>query len=572
MKVSDYIAHFIRDLGIRHVFGVVGGGSMHLNDSFREVFIACHHEQAAAMAAEAYARISGIGCCLVTTGPGGTNAITGLACAWVDSIPVIFISGQVTTNTLIGSSGVRQMGIQETDIVSIVAPLTKHCERVTDPKRIRYELEKAAHLAKSGRPGPVWLDIPLDIQAAEITPDALDSFHDSSRFRTHTRKPPFPRDLEWAVAMLAKAERPVLICGNGIHLANAEDDFGKLVNMLEIPVVSSWTAADLIETGHSYYVGRCGLFGDRASNLAAQRADVILAIGCRLSIAQTGHDRGAFAPDAEIIMVDVDRNEMHCHLPIVADAGEFIRALLPLAHGCTDQQAEWLGQCQAWKEAYPVVAEQPAAQDGYINSAVFVDQLCDLLPDDAIVVTCMGSSFTSTFQAATIKRGQRWITASGHAPMGYGIPGAIGAHYASGRPVIAIVGDGGAMFNLQELATIAHRKLPITIFVLDNQGYLTMKHTFQNHFGRQVGSDPDSGVWIPNLWAVANTMGIDWSGVISEVALIRPALGVPAPSLWQVMMDPIQPLIPRVQTTRNVDGSMTPGRLENMFPYIGGHP
>jgi acetolactate synthase-1/2/3 large subunit len=580
IKVSDYIANFIADLGITHVFGVVGGGSMHLNDSFGHhhalKFIPTHHEQAAAMAAEAYARLHGIGCCLVTTGPGGTNAMTGLACAWVDSIPVIFISGQVTRNTLIGDTGVRQLGVQETDIVSLVRPMTKYATTITDEKFVRFELKKAHAIATEGRPGPVWLDIPLDIQgkSIDLAEQSALKFHKFALSNQavaqgvvmHTSQ---AAEVVWEA--LRSAKRPVIIAGNGIHLAGAEHAFRNLVGLLSIPVVTSWTGADLLESDHPCHIGHCGIFGDRASNFAVQNADFLLVLGSRLSIPQIGHNFQYFAREARIVMVDIDGHEilkqsLKVDIPIVADVKEFMTAFFAVAKNPT--ASDWLSRCKAWKAHYPVLAENKPVE-GCVNSYHFVDELCRQLPDDAVVVTDMGTAFTCTFQAAKMKRGQRWITASGHAPMGYGLPGAIGAHYATGKPVVAIVGDGGLMFNLHCLATIAHNKLPITIFVLDNQGYLAMKHTFSNHFGRQTGSDEGSGLWCPNAWAMANVMGIEWSGLIQEsTELIRAALGMPTPSLWQIVMPPDQPLLPRSTSLKRPDGGIVSKPIEDLFPFL----
>ena len=533
-KVSDCVADFVRGLGIKHVFGVCGGGSMHLHDSFRDIFVPMHHEQAAAMAAEAYARMNGLGCALVTTGPGGTNAITGLACAWVDSIPVLFISGQVTTDTL--SMGERQKGIQETDITTLVESQTKYAITVLDERDIRYELERVAHLATSGRPGPVWIDIPLDIQSKQVNWAELHSFKPPQKKRTF--------------AMPSYGPRPLLVIGNGVHLAHAEDDCRRLVDHLGIPVVSSWTGADIIPTDHPLYIGRFGIFGDRAANFAIQNAASIIVLGSRLSVPQTGHNLKLFARAAEITMVDIDPNEARKFpffvQPIVADVGEVILTMLMQLPRPTDKL--WTVACQEWKRRYPVVWFDPRESTlDVVNSFHFIDKLCDELTDDAIVVTDMGTAFTCTFQAARMKLGQRWFTASGHAPMGYGLPGAIGAHYATGKPITCIVGDGGIMFNLHCLQTIGGNKLPIKIYLLDNAGYLTMKHTFANHFGRQTGSDASSGVTFPDFTKLAEIFGVD---------------------LTVVKIPPFQPLIPRSTSMKLPDGSITSGPIEDLYPFL----
>ncbi len=534
-KVSDCVADFVRGLGIKHVFGVCGGGSMHLNDSFRDIFIPMHHEQAAAMAAEAYARMNGIGCALVTTGPGGTNSITGLACAWVDSIPVLFISGQVTTNTL--SRSERQRGIQETSITWLVESQTKWAIVVTSEEDIRWALEKAVHEATSGRPGPVWIDIPLDVQSKQVNWDELQSYTPPQRKRS--------------TAAPSIGQRPLLVIGNGVHLAHAEDDCRRLVDHLGIPVVSSWTGADIIPTDHPLYIGRFGIFGDRASNFTIQNAASIIVLGSRLSVPQTGHNVKLFARGAKITMVDADPAEMRkfpfaIHERIFADVGDVIRNMLEQAAPSKDML--WTVACTEWKKRYPVVrSELRESSVEQINSFHFIDLLCDELPKDAIVVTDMGTAFTCTFQAARMKHGQRWFTASGHAPMGYGLPGAIGAHYATGKPITCITGDGGIMFNLHCLQTIGGNKLPIKIYLLDNAGYLTMKHTFANHFGRQTGSDAASGVTFPDFAKLAEIFGVD---------------------LTVVKIPPFQPLIPRSTSMKLPDGSITSGPIEDLYPFL----
>lgn len=358
-------------------------------------------------------------------------------------------------------------------------------------------------------------------------------------------------------------DRPILVIGNGVHLARAEDDCRRLVDHIGIPVISSWTAADIVPTEHPLYIGRMGLFGDRAANKAVQAADFLLVIGCRLSIPQIGHRVEEFARNAKIAMVDIDQAELdkptlRIWQKIREDAGAFIRKALAIpAEPGAD---EWVKHCQILKARYTMAAEK---RDGF-TSFDFIEELCDALPKDAVVVTDMGTSFTCTFQAAKTKMGQRWITASGHAPMGYGLPGAIGAAYQTGRRVVCITGDGGLMMNLQELAQVAGAQLPITIFVLNNGGYLTMKHTQRNHFGRLVGADAYSGLYMPAWSKIAAGFGLNYATFDS----VRHALAMPTPSLIEVLMDQDQPLIPRVQTTKHADGTLRGGLLEEMYPYM----
>ena len=600
MKLSDYVADFIADLGIKHIFAVSGGGAMHLVDSVgkheRLTYVAVHHEQAAAMAAESYARLNGIGCCLVTTGPGGTNALTGVACAWIDSIPVVFISGQVTRDTLLEGTGVRQFGVQESDIVTLVRPITKYAVTVKDEKDIRYELEKAYYIAKSGRPGPVWVDIPLDVQSKQIKPTALKGYEKPFSFARQcvlggyvTHASPAA---DVAISMLRAAQRPVLIVGNGVRLAGAESQIRGLVAALGIPVISSWTAADMV-ADLPYHIGHMGIFGDRASNFAVQNADLLLVIGCRLSVPMIGYNFAKFAREAKIIMVDVDEAEikkpsLRVDLPIVADAKKFVGVMLdalstfpqtPDGYGwlvgengfVVNRVFPWLCRCQEWALKYPAVLPEYAGQKGGVNSYHFINALCDKLPDDAVVVLDVGTAFTCTYQAAKMKHGQRWVSAAGHSPMGYGLPGAIGAHYATGKRVVCIVGDGALQFNIQELSTIAHNNLPITIFVLNNGGYLTIKLMQQNHFGRMVGSEKDSGVSFPDLCAISEAYGMDYWYINGQQGLDRMidvVFGFPGAVICEIIMPDNQPLIPRVSSLKRPDGSIASKPLEDMFPFL----
>lgn len=608
IKLSHYVADFIADLGIKHVFSVAGGGSMHLVDSIgnnrRLKYVACHHEQAAAMAAESYARLNGIGCCLVTTGPGGTNAVTGVSCAWIDSIPVLFLSGQVTRDTLLDGTGVRQFGVQESDIVSLVKPITKYAVTIKDEKDIRYELEKAVYIARSGRQGPVWLDIPLCIQSKQIDPQLLHRYFPDSLLEfegpgvvvspsvfTEITKDRKPVNIKRTLSMLSDSKRPVLIVGNGVRLAGAETQIRELVDALSIPVISSWTAADMVADS-PYHIGHMGIFGDRASNFTVQNADLLLVIGCRLSVPMIGYNFAKFAPNAKIIMVDIDEKEikkpsLHVDLAIVADAKEFIGALLSkFTHESINNYGwlvkngimvnyvlTWLQRCQAWKVKYPVVLPEYADQKDGVNSFAFIDKLCEKLPDDAIIVLDQGTAFTCTFQAAKMKHGQRWLAGSGHAAMGWGLPAAVGAAFASGKKVICIVGDGDLQFNIQELATIAHNKLPIVIFVLNNGGYLTIKHMQSNHFNRYVGSEKGSGVSFPYLRPLAGAYLIPHILIKSHRVLELDLDSLltndwKGPIICEIMMPPDQPLIPRVSSKKMPDGSIISSSIEDMWPFL----
>jgi len=582
IKVSDYIFSFIADLGVREVFAVSGGGAMHLVDAVaseaRLSYVATHHEQAAAMAAEGYARVTGKpGVALVTSGPGGTNALTGVCGAWIDSIPTIFISGQVTSDTLIADTGLRQFGIQESNIVELVAPVTKYAVTVTDPASIKYHLQKAHHLATTGRPGPVWLDIPLDVQGRMVDLDQLTGFipeePDAAALRSTLAE-----QVAQARELLLAAERPVLITGYGIRLAHAERELLQLVQRLGIPVISSWTSSDLIPTDHPCYIGRSGIMGDRAGNFTVQNADLLLVVGSRMSIPQVGYNFKTFARGAKRIVVDIDQKELdkpslNPELPILADAGEFLRELLH--QSARDGElpcVAWLERCRGWKERYPVVLPEYRDNQELVNSFYFVDRLADQLGPEAVVVTDMGTSFTCTMQTFRVKAGQRLFTSSGHASMGFGLPGAIGACFGHGRrQTICISGDGGLQMNLQELQTMATYRLPITLFVLNNGGYLTIKLMQQNHFGRYVGSDPGSGVVCPDIVKLAAVYGIPALRINDQRELDRELPGVLAhqgPFICEIMMPQDQALIPRVSSLKRPDGSIISKPLEDLYPFL----
>jgi len=584
VKISDYIASTIADLGVRHVFGVCGGGAMHLVDSFggsdRLEYIATHHEQAAAMAAEGYARISGVpGATLVTSGPGGTNAITGVYGAWVDSIPAIFVSGQVTRDTLIGQTGLRQFGIQEGNIIDVVRPITKYAATITDPDTIRYHVEKACHLATTGRPGPVWIDVPLDVQNKLVNPEELRGYAPESPSQPCTEYV-LNGLVGQCVEMLSQAKRPVLIFGYGVRLAGAEDSLRDLVQRLQIPCVSSWTTSDIIPTADENYVGRSGIMGDRAGNFAVQNADLVLIVGSRMSIPQVGYNYKLFARAARKIMVDIDEIELkkpslRPDLPICADAGQFLKSLLTRieASGAMLAIDEWRTRCRNWKEKYPVCLPEYRDNCDKVNSFHFVDRLSEKLGSDAVVVTDMGTSFTCTMQTFRTKAGQRLFTSSGFSSMGFGLPGAIGACFAQGRrKTILITGDGGLQMNIQELQTVVHNKLPLIIFVLNNQGYLTIKLMQQNHFGRYIGSDPSSGLTCPDIVKLAGAYGIEAERIGDQKVLdqrLDAVLAHPGPYVCEIMMPPEQALIPRVSSLKLPDGRIVSKPMEDLYPFLG---
>lgn len=578
LRLADFVASFIAKVSPR-VYGVCGAGAMHLNDAIANHdgirVISMQHEQAAAMAAEADARVTGeIKVVSVTVGPGGTNAMTGVACAYVDSIPMLVIAGQVTTATMANHGGLRQLGMNELDMVSLMGPITKYAVTVTNPRMIRYHLERAVYHATHNRKGPVFVEIPLDVQAADIDPDGLETFNPVECST--------PDDLQYikeraaeVEQLLTKSKRPVVIIGNGVRLAGAIRGFTRAFGHLGVPIVSSWGAADIIPTDHQNYIGRCGIFGDRASNFAVQGADLIIAIGTRLSVAQIGHASHLFAPNAKKVVIDVDPNEVYrkptvkVDVGVVADANEFLDQFWPWTQ-VPSPYVSWLKHCQAMKDRYPAVVGNPAWG---INSYFFAEQLAQHLEPDAVVVTDVGFCFLPIMQSLKLKDGQRLIHSAGVSPMGWGIPAAIGAAFgAPNRQVACLTGDGGAMMNLQDLQTIAHHQLPVAVFVFENNGYATMKIAQNNHFKREVMSGPRSGMSLPDFTKIARAFGIYVKEFTSQALLAQSMTDIfqvssQGPIMVVMHLEPGEIIQPRVQA-RTEDGKFIPADISDMWPYL----
>lgn len=578
IRVADYIAQALVDHGIRDVFMVTGGAAMHLNDAIGRnhglSYICCHHEQACAMAAASYYRLTNkLAAVNVTAGPGGTNAITGVFGAFVESLGMVVVSGQVKFETTVRSANVplRQLGDQEIDITRIVAPITKYAVMLTDPETVRHHVEKAIYLAREGRPGPVWLDVPMNVQGAMIDPDQQEGFTPPA----HEQRP-IAETANRILELVSRAERPVIFAGSGIRLAGAEREFLTLVDRWNVPVVTGFNAHDLLWSGHPCNIGRQGTIGDRAGNFAAQNADVLLIIGSRLTIRQISYNWENFAPNAFKIVVDIDEAELQKptikpDLPVHADAGELLRALnelpAPPAHD------EWLQWCQSRRERYPVVLPEYENDSRGINPYFFIKRLFDELPEEAIVVTGDGTSCVATFQAAQLKRGQRLYSDGGCAPMGFDLPAAIGACIASGRErIVCLAGDGSIQMNIQELQTIATNQLPISIFVLNNNGYLSIRLTQKSFFpDNPVGADPESGVGVANFAALAAAYGLGYASARTNDGLagaIRTTLDFAGPALCEIFLDPEQPFAPKTSSRRLPDGRMVSAPLEDMFPFL----
>jgi acetolactate synthase I/II/III large subunit len=583
IRVADYVARGLAAHGIRHVFLVTGGAAMHLNDAIGRCpdlsYVCFHHEQAAAIAAQGYYRLTNrLAAVNVTAGPGSTNAITGVFGAWVDSLGMVVVSGQVKWETLVRSTDLplRQLGDQEVDIVRLVEPITKYAVLVTDPQSIRYHLEKAIHLARTGRPGPVWLDIPGNVQSAMIEPEALEGF-------TPDWAPLGTTDVTAACAeisaRLKEARRPVLLAGAGVRLGRAEDEFRRLVERLGIPVVTGFNAHDLLPTDDPRYIGRQGTIGDRAGNFAVQNADFLLVLGCRLNIRQVSYAWQHFAREAFKVIVDIDAAELKKptvkpDLPVHADAAAVIRGLLqrPGAE-VTAAHRDWLAWCGERKARYPVVLPEYWKAKRLVNPYCFVQALFERAAEDETIVTGDATACITTFQAARLRGTQRLFSDSGCAPMGFDLPAAIGACIAQdGRRVVCLAGDGSIMLNVQELQTIAGLCLPIKIFVLNNSGYLSIRLTQRNFFpDNPVGAGPESGVTFPDFERLAYGFGIPFCRCDSHGGLrdaISATLEGEGPRMCEIVLDPEQPFSPRVSSKRLEDGRMVTAPLEDMFPFL----
>jgi acetolactate synthase-1/2/3 large subunit len=597
MRVSEFIAQSLVTHGVRHVFLMTGGGAMFLNDALGHqpgLQIICnHHEQAAAMAAEAYARISGgLGVVNVTTGPGGINALNGVFGAWTDSIPLLVLSGQVKRETSLRHTGIRnlrQLGDQEVDILALAKPLCKDTVFVDDPQQIRFALEKAFHLAQHGRPGPVWLDIPIDVQAARVDPETLPGFDGAKDAQAAMMAVgQSPESLAAAcreiLARLAESERPVIMAGSGIRAARAETLFHAVIRRLGVPVVTAW-AHDLIASDDPLFCGRPGTIGTRAGNFTVQNADFLLVIGSRLNIRQVGYNFSAFARHAYTVQVDIDPAELAkpylaIDLPLHADARRFLETLARLLpepkNTPAPAHARWLCWCRERMARYPNVLPRQRTAQEKINPYHFVETLFDLLNATDIVASANAAACIVPFQAGRIQEGMRLFSNSGAASMGYDLPAAIGAYYgalaARGKQerLICLAGDGSIMLNLQELQTIAHHRLPIKIFILNNQGYLSIRSSQNNFFGRLTGEGPASGVSFPDFVALGKAFGIpsrNLSGAEFPVDLAE-ILAADGPALINVLLDETQGFEPRMASRQLPDGTIVSPALEDMFPFL----
>jgi len=585
MKLSDWVAQALAERGIEQAFMLTGGGAMHLNHSigthsdFKTLFM--HHEQALAIAAEAYYRLTNkLAVVNVTSGPGGTNAITGVYGAFVDSIGMLVLSGQVKIETTVRHTGLplRQYGDQELDIEQVVKPITKYAVMVTDPLSIRYHLEKAIYLATHGRPGPCWLDIPLDVQASKIDPTTLAGFSPSE-----LEEPWKATDIDEAahrvLEKLRDAKRPVVFAGSGVRLSGQHATFLKLVDKLGIPVVTSFNGHDLIWDNHPLYAGRPGTIGDRGGNMVTQSADYLLILGSRLNIRQVSYNWQTFARSAYKVWVDIDPLELQKpnvapDLGIVADLADFLPAMLKAPYGGpTDAHEEWREWALERRKRFPVVLPE-YHHTQLCNPYVVMERIFEELSNDDVIVSANATACVVAFQAGALKEGQRHWSNSGSATMGYDLPAAIGACVATGgrRRVIALAGDGSIMMNLQELQTIAGNGLPVKIFLLNNSGYVSIFQTHRNFFnGIEVGGGPKSNVTFPDFSRVANAFGFAYLSINHHDQLkttIHDALAATGPVICEVMLDENVPFAPKLGAKQHPDGRITSPPLEDLSPFL----
>ncbi len=591
IRLADYVADFLVAHGVTDVFSVVGGGAMHLNDALGHnkglKVTYNHHEQACAIAAEAYARLDNrIAAVCVTTGPGGTNALTGVVGGWLDSIPMFVISGQVRYDTTarfaLKEAGalVRAMGDQEYDIVKSVEPMTKYAVMIEDPKMIRYALEKGWHLATTGRPGPVWIDIPVNYQGSFIETDDLEGYDPAE---DDAKLPPAVTDDVIATVLdkIRKAKRPVFHAGYGIRLSGGYQAFRSVLEKLNIPVVTYWNAVDLIEDEHPLYCGRAGNMGDRPGNWAIQNADLILAVGTRISIRQVGYNWKTWARGAEVIMVDIDQGEMkkptlHVDMPVWADAKDFLTKLDRAAEEKVSKSEDWIKICQGWKRDYPAVLPRQWEENGETaNVYAFVRYLSSRLPENSLTAVSNGACCVVGNQAYVIQKGSRMANNSAIASMGYGLPAGIGTCIGGGRKeTICLEGDGSIMMNLQELQTIITNQLPIKIFLINNSGYHSIRITQTNLFGHntRVGIGPESGdLSFPEFKKIAEAFGYRYFSAHSNAemkAVVDEVLKLSGPVFTEIFTDTKQFWEPKSSAKRLEDGTLVSPPLEDLWPFL----
>ena len=578
-KLSDYVVSFLETKGIKDIFTLSGGFCLPLVDSVGKSdinYVCTLHEQAAAIAAEAYAQYNNSpGVCLVTAGPGATNTITGIASAWLDSIPVIVFSGQVQSKDIRGDKKVRQIGFQEIDVVSIVKPITKYATTVLDPYDIKSVLEKAWHLATTGRQGPVWIEIPLDIQSAEIDVKLLKSYEQEQK---EDRTQELKQKVSHFYELLNSSKRPVILAGNGIRSANAEEKFLELANFLNIPVMTTWKSLDFMEEQHPLFVGRPGLAAQRGANFSQQTSDLFISIGARLDHGQTAFNHENFARKAKKVIVDVDSAEIEkmqfdVDCSINFDAGDFIEEALNQKEQKNNEFPKWLQQCKEWQAKYPVVVPEYWKQKEYVNNYVLIDVLSDLMNStDLLIPGSSGCCSEVTMQSFKVTKGMRIFNSEGLGSMGFGIAASLGGCIASNRKhTVCIDGDGGVIMNIQELETVRRLNLPIKYFVLNNGGYVSIRNSQGKHFKNEFASGEDSGVTLPSFEKISNSYGIKYARISDQNNIHEQVLEVleeDGPVVCEVMMLHTHETLPRNSTYKREDGTFIALPMEDLLPLL----
>ncbi len=580
LKLSDYVFQFLKDHNVTECFMLPGGGAMHLVDSLGTSgihYTTFQHEQGAACAADGYAQhTNSPGVVLVTSGPGATNAITPVSAAFIDSTPMFVISGQAKRPDLVGETGVRQRGSQELPIIPMVTPITKYAVEIMDPDKIRYHLERAWHSAVSGRPGPVWISIPLDVQGATIDETSLESY-----IPEEAPAVDYHGAAKRCVELLKNSSKPLLLAGNGISLSGGVNALYELLGLLPVPVETTWMSLDMMGEDHPLYMGHPGIMGDRGANLVLQEADLFLCIGSRLDTSLTAFDERNFAKSAKKVVVDIDpheiaRMDMNIEVALAGDAKKFMEALTEEMHGevfPTVQWQEWLAYGKQLRKRYPVVIDAYREKEDKVSPYYFMDLLSDALTaEDVIDPESSGGAGEISVQSFRIKQGQKLRNASGLGSMGFGLPHSIGVCIANnGRRTVLINGDGAFQLNIQELETLHRLNLPIKIFIWCNTGYASIQNMQRNNFGRLVGSSPESGLTVPDVCKVAEAYGLKSFRVKNNrelEATLQTVLDTPGPVLCAVETDPNETVSPRVKAMPQPDGSMKSGKLENMWPEI----
>ncbi len=579
MRLADYVIEFLEKQGVKHIFMISGGGCMYLVDAIGKSetirYVCNGNEQAVSICAEAYAQYDNeLGVGLVTTGPGGTNALTGVAAAFVDSTPMLIISGQVKTADLAENCGVRQFGFQEINIVDMVKPITKYAKMVKNPNEIKASLEEAIYTAKEGRPGPVWVDIPLDVQGSEINPDELIGYEKQPKSISVIEE-----DIRHIKRLLKSSRRPCVLLGNGIRLGDAMDEMNHFISKYKIPFLLTWKAADFFDEEHPLNCGRPGAIGQRAANFIQQTCDLLIVIGSRLDLGQTAYNHKNFAIKANKVIIDIDEKEigkldMKVDVGIAASAKEFFDAFEKEKSAVEMRDLNpWVTHCQSLKKRYPVVLTEFWKQEKYVNYYCFIEVLAELLSSQAVIVPgSSGSCSEVTMQAFKVKKGQRLYNNQGLGSMGFGIAAAIAGALVSGKETVLIDGDGGFQFNIQELETVARLGLPIKMFILNNQGYGAITNMQRNHFGgKYVASEANSGVTLADVTKLATAYGIPSLRISNNEELkkgIDMVLKSNGPIICDLMIDPMQLTLFRSKSEKLPDGSMVSKPMEDLWPFL----